>query len=79
MSVLNPLYVVADKILFGNNSGSCWYGPYGKVLEEKIKWSCNPWVPPPNEMLKGTPICFSFSVLSSLGIISSKFSIIKNK
>ena len=45
----------------------------------KIKLSWRPWLPPPQEMLKGTPICFSFSQFNSRGIISSKFSIMVNK
>ena len=32
-----PDNVVPDNMLFGNNSGSCIYGPYGIVDDEKIK------------------------------------------
>jgi hypothetical protein len=47
-------------------------------LALKIKLSCSPWVPPPIDILNGTPICLSFKVSNPLGIISSKFSIVKN-
>ena len=33
-------------------------------------------LPPPHDMLKGTPTCFSLSVLNALGIISWKSSMV---
>jgi len=39
--------------------------------------SINPWVPPPQEILKGTPTCFCFSVFNLLGIISSNSESVK--
>ena len=42
-----------------------------EIEDEKVKFSCNPCVPPPHEMLNGTPSCLSFSVSNPLGIISS--------
>ena len=35
-----------------------------------VKLSLSPWVPPPQDMLNGTPSCFSFSAFNPLGIIS---------
>ena len=64
------------------HSGSCWY-----VIPltdsghppENVRLSLRPWVPPPKEILYPTPICFSRSTLSNLGIISSKlFTTINN-
>ena len=41
-----------------------------------IRFSLNPCVPPPQEILNGTPICFSLSVFNALGMTSSKFSMV---
>lgn len=87
MFVVNPEYDVLFNISVGNSSGSCI-----KLLlfvvnicisslsvhELNVKESFNPWVPPPMEMLNGTPICLSLRVFNGLGIISSKSSTIKN-
>lgn len=87
MFVVNPEYDVLFNISVGNSSGSCI-----KLLlfvvnicisslsvhELNVKESFNPCVPPPMEILKGTPICLSLRVFNGLGIISSKSSTIKN-
>ena len=86
MFVVNPEYDVLFNISVGDNSGSCI-----KLLlfvnicisslsvhELNVKESFNPCVPPPMEILKGTPICLSLRVFNGLGIISSKSSTIKN-
>ena len=61
---------VPDNVLFGITSGSCWY-----VVESEhpvsVRLSLSPCVPPPQVILNGTPICFSFSVFKPLGMISS--------
>ena len=79
MFVDKPDNEVPLKMLFGKFSGSCWYVNPVSVngVPVKVKFSCNPCVPPPQDMLNGTPICLSFSVFNPLGIISSKFSIVK--
>ena len=79
MSVDKPERLVPDNVWFGINSGSWIYGPSNCEQPEKIKLSLNPKDPPPQDMLNGTPTCFSFKVFNSLGIISSKFSIIMKR
>ena len=69
MLVVSPLNVVPDKSFVGKHSGSWIY--VVPVSAENVKFSLNPCVPPPHEILKGTPTCFSLSVLNALGIISS--------
>ncbi len=43
---------------------------------EKVRFSLKPCVPPPHDMLNGTPTCLSLSVFKPRGIISSKFSMV---
>ena len=76
MLVVNPEYDVLFNISVGDSSGSCINSLL--VQDDKVKESFNPCVPPPMEILNGTPICLSLRVFNGLGIISSKSSTIKN-
>ena len=76
MFVVNPEYDVLFSISVGDSSGSCINSLL--VQDDNVKESFNPCVPPPMEMLNGTPICLSLRVFNGLGIISSKSSTIKN-
>ena len=80
MFVVNADNEVPDKVLLGITSGSCWYvNPVKDVGQSaSVKLSLNPCVPPPQDILNGTPNCFSFSVFNALGIISSNPLITKN-
>ena len=78
ISVVKPDKLVPDKVWFGINSGSWMYGPSVLVHALNTKLSLRPCVPPPKDILKGTPNCFSFSVFNSWGIISSKSEIVIN-
>ena len=79
ISVVKPDKLVPDKVWFGISSGSWIYGPSRFVHPLNAKLSLNPCVPPPIEILNGTPNCFSFSVFNSCGIISSKSAISMNR
>jgi hypothetical protein len=61
--------VVPLKSFVGKDSGSWIY--VVPVVDENVKFSLKPCVPPPQEILNGTPTCFSLSVFKPLGIISS--------
>ena len=85
MFVVNPEYWVLFKIFVGANSGSCIKLSLDDKIpilllshDANINESFNPCVPPPTDILKGTPICLSFIVFNCLGIISSTLSIMKN-
>ena len=54
------------------------YGPVVPLQPLNVNDSLNPKVPPPHDILNGTPICFSLTSFNSLGIISSKFSMVIN-
>lgn len=60
MFVVRADKLVPLNMLSGNSSGSWIYSPQNVCgIAEKTRFSCSPCVPPPHEMLNGTPTCTS--------------------